>query len=131
MTRVAVTRTELAALRSQGIMVPITASTQRVVFVKLPGGTAGVAVELSLSRMRTPRRRIGLVRQPTAVMETHHTERNSVTLSDIYNADNRRTSPVIASLAERTPIPHPLRGVGYADGTHTSRVPVPWNAVPR
>lgn len=43
-------------------------------------------------------------------------------LADLYDADKRSRDPLIARLAERHRIPHPLSNVTYADGT------APWNA---
>lgn len=39
------------------------------------------------------------------------------TLSRIYDADARVRDPKVAAIAARMPVPHPLRGVTYADGT--------------
>jgi hypothetical protein len=37
-------------------------------------------------------------------------------LSDMYDADKRRTDPVVARLASKLKIPHPLYEVRYGDG---------------
>ena len=41
---------------------------------------------------------------------------DAVTLSDLYDADLRKREPFIVGLAMVTYIPHPLKGVVYADG---------------
>lgn len=43
------------------------------------------------------------------------------TLRDLYDADARTRDPQVRATAARVPIPHPLRGVTYADGTHDGR----------
>lgn len=40
-----------------------------------------------------------------------------LTLSNVYDADRRTTDPRALEVAARMPVPHPLRGVAYADGT--------------
>lgn len=39
-----------------------------------------------------------------------------MTLADLYDADKRTTDPQVADAAASVRIPHPLRGVRYADG---------------
>lgn len=40
----------------------------------------------------------------------------TVTLADLYDADLRTRDEIVRTLAKRTPIPHPLEEVQYADG---------------
>ena len=51
--------------------------------------------------------------------------RAPILLSDLYDADRRTRDPEVRELAARQTIPHPLRGVQYADGikpcTHAKR----------
>lgn len=42
-------------------------------------------------------------------------------LSDLYDADQRTTDPVVADLAATKTIPHPLNNVQYADGISRCR----------
>lgn len=60
---------------------------------------------------------------------------SAVTLSDLYDADRRTRDPEVRELAGRKTIPHPLRGVQYADGIkpcthakkHVDGVNCPWD----
>lgn len=45
----------------------------------------------------------------------------SVTLRDLYDADKRTRDPLVRQAAEVVPIPHPVSGVTYADGTAPGR----------
>lgn len=137
--RVAMTHVERDILRADGWRLLVTNATSAVAFVTVPAGLAGPTLLLALARLRDPSDARGTVSAAqaclTAVrqralppMRAHHTERDSITLSDVYDPDARATSPIIASLAERVLVPHPLDGVAYADGTYRSRLP--WAAVP-
>lgn len=133
------TPAERDALRADGWRLIVTSTTRAVVFVEVPAGLAGPTMLLALARLRDPENARGVLATAQArltaarqhalpPMRTDHRERTSITLSDVYGADERATSQAIASLAERMWVPHPLAGVTYADGTHTSRLP--WRAVP-
>ena len=51
-------------------------------------------------------------------MSMSNPPRRTYVLSDLYDADLRTTDPVAARLAANKRIPHPLKGVQYADGIH-------------
>lgn len=54
--------------------------------------------------------------------------RNFRRLADLYDADMRTRDKLTARLAATTKIPHPLRGVVYADGTYSCpHEPRCWN----
>lgn len=134
--RVAVSRAECGALAADGHAIVTTGTaTRALLWLVVPRTEAGARLQVALACLRTPEDAPRLLSadkaRRLADRTSHYSERASITLADIYSADARRTSPAIASLAERTPVPHPLHGVAYADGVHSTRLSprLPWRKV--
>lgn len=126
--RVALSHHEYGQLVAQGHPMTVANSTRACVFVYVDSQSrVGSRINYALAVMRTPPTP-GATPVDKRAMRTHWSERHSITLSDLYDADARRVSPSIYSLADRTLVPHPLDGVGYADGQHRSRLP--WRRQP-